>query len=346
MDTERPATTVDLVPPVTDLVPVAYIPPPSLAVLTARAATYAKTAKAANTTKAYAADLRTFETWCGWNVMPYLPTSTDVLACYVAWLADQGKKASTISRAVSAIIGAHRAGGHDLPKGRVLEDTLLGIRRTIGTAPVQKAPVLAADLKKMVESCGPRGFAKPGEYAPGELLAIRDRALLVLGWVGALRRSEIVALTVADVVKVRTGLEVTIRRSKTDQEGVGRVVGLSRSSDTAFCPVALLDAWLTASGIVSGPLFRAVNCHGHYSLKGLSTVSVAKIVKGRAKDVGLEYEKISGHSLRAGFMTEASQQGKSLRSMMNQTGHSSTRTALKYIRQTEVWSENASKGLL
>ena len=176
----------------------------------------------------------------------------------------------------------------------------------------------------------------------------RDRLMLVLGWspAEAFRRSEIVALQVSDVVITRHGLEVTIRKSKTDQRGEGRVVGLCRSTDAHLCSVVLLQAWLEVSGITTGFLLRAINQLGLFSTDGVGADVVARVVKSRAEEAGLDTEKLSGHSLRSGFMTEASQNGKSMRSMMQQSGHRSMKTALEYIQSAEVWIDNASKGLL
>ena len=309
--------------------------PPSAPRLVERAAANAKTAHAKNTVRGYESDLRGFKAWTEANQMPYLPTSQEVVSCYVAALADAGKKSATISRAVCAIVGLHKEVGHDTPTGKILTETLAGVRRTIGTAPRQKDPVLAVDLKKMVEACS------------NDLAGCRDRLLLVLGWCGAFRRSEIVALQVSDVVVVRGGLEVTLRRSKTDQDGEGRVVALPRSSDVALCPESLLAEWLERSGITEGHLFRNVNRYGYCSTKGLHSDSIAKMVKGLARQAGLKNaEDISGHSLRAGLVTEAVLAGRTSLSIRRTTGHASDKMLARYFRSADMWRDNAAKGLL
>lgn len=324
------------------------VPPPSLETLVARAAEYAQVSRSDNTTKAYASDLRQFKTWADEQLLPVLPVTQEIVACYVAHLADSGKKASTIARALSAIYVSHKDAGYPIPKGPRLDETLEGVRRKIGTAPKQKAPLSANNIRKMVDGCD-MGRANPrdaeGSLLSGELLAARDRLLLVLGWTGAFRRSELVGLQVADVTKVSKGLEVTLRRSKTDQHGEGRKVAVPRASDSKYCAVALLEAWLDMSGISEGPLFRNIQ-QGCYSRAALDQRAVALIVKRRAKRVGLNADEFSGHSLRSGLVTAAANEGRSLVSIMRTTGHRSERTCLKYVRGAELWTDCAAKGLL
>ena len=340
MDSEPPTYIEPSTPSIThrNAVPVdaiVRVPPPDLAALVARASTYAKTSRAPNTVLAYAADLRTFKTWADERLLPDLPTSEEVVVCYVAWMADAGRKVSTIQRALSAIFGVHKALGHAVPKGPRLEETLEGIRRQVGVAPTQKAPVLADDLRKMID-----------KITGDSLIDARDRLMLVLGWTGAFRRSEIVALHVGDVVKVRGGLEVSLRRSKTDQTGAGRTVAIPRASDETYDATALLAAWLSASGLTEGPLFRAVNRHGYFSTDGLVPRAVARVVKARAEAAGLNPDIFSGHSLRAGLVTEAAESGKTDISIRRITGHSSSATLQRYIRSSDIWRDCASKGLL
>jgi integrase len=288
--------------------------------LVARAAFYTGAAKAANTQRGYAGDVRKFNAWAAKNGMPSMPTSAEVLACYVAALADEGRKVSTIERAVTGVTAAHRAAGLDLPRGRALEETMVGIRRTLGTAKEGKTAIVAEDLRRMVDSCG------------RDLRGLLDRAVLLVGWVGAFRRSEIAAIKVEDVTVTRHGLEVVLRRSKTDQVGANRTVGLPNSSDADMCPAKALLAWLSASRIGSGLAFP------------ISDEDVNEIVKEAAKRVGLS--GVSAHSLRAGFMTEAAEKGRSMKSMMQQSGHTSEKIAMGYIRHAGVWADNAARGLL
>jgi integrase len=272
--------------------------------------------------------------WCEENGAGPLPASEAVLCCYLAAMADSGYRVSTIDRAVAAIVSAHHVAGYDLPRGRAFDAVMSGIRRKIGVAQTQKTPVMADELRAMVESCG------------CDLTGLRDRAVLLIGWVGAFRRSEIVKLQVGDVVRVRGGLEITLRRSKTDQEGAGRIVGLPFSSDEDICPVRAFDAWMDASGIKLGYIFRSISQWGALSEYGMNACSVADIIKRSAQRIGLDPSRVSGHSLRAGMVTSAAEAGRSLKSIMNQTGHRSERVAMRYIRHADVWSDNAAKGLL
>jgi site-specific recombinase XerD len=309
--------------------------------LVERAAAYAKVSYAKNTSKAYESDLRVFKEWCEKQNVPFLPTSQEVLACYVAHLADIGRKVSTISRAVSTINTAHRDADLPLPKGTVLENTMSGIRRTFGTKTKQKAPVLPDDLRAMVAVCS------------DDLVGHRNRLLLVMGFCGAFRRSELVAMRVEDVVRVRQGLEVTLRKSKTDQEGRGRTVALPRSSDSSMCPEALFLKWLEVSGVTSGYLFRDTRYYcptkevQTFSEEPMKGDSVAKIVKGLARKAGLENaEDISGHSLRAGLVTAAAEAGRTSISIRRTTGHKSDKMVDLYVRSSDMWKDNAAKGLL
>jgi len=181
---------------------------------------------------------------------------------------------------------------------------------------------------------------------PTGLLGRRDAALLLVGWAGAFRRSELVGLAVSDLVFGPQGLVVTLRRSKTDQEGAGRVVAIPHSVDPAACPVRVLRSWLDAASIISGPVFRAVSRHGAIRAAGLTGRAVASVVKRTAAAAGLDAAKYSGHSLRAGFATAAAVAGKTERSIMRQTGHVSVAMLHRYIRDAELWVSNPAAGLL
>jgi integrase len=208
-----------------------------------------------------------------------------------------------------------------------------GIRRSLGVAPSQKEPISPSEFRAMVKS------------RPETLHGLRDRALLLLGFSGAFRRSELVSLDVDDVVWGEDGLTVNLRRSKTDQEGEGRKVGIPFGSTPESCPVRSLRGWLKAAGITEGPLFRPVK-GPKVGAKRLSDKAVARLVKRAAKAAGLEPSRLSGHSLRSGLATAAAKAGKSERSIMAQTGHRSAQMVRRYIRDGELFSENAAAGLL
>jgi integrase len=204
-----------------------------------------------------------------------------------------------------------------------------GIRRTFGTAQVAKEPVLVADLKRMV--C----------RLPEGLLGVRDRALLLIGFCGGFRRSELVALDVADCAFTREGLVLAIRRSKTDQEGEGRKIGIPYASHVETCPIRSLQDWLEKSSIAEGPLFRPINRHGKMASTRLSGAAVGEIVKRYVTALGLDATKFGGHSLRSGLATSAAAGGASERSIMAQTGHKSEKMVRRYIRSGSLFKENA-----
>jgi integrase len=276
--------------------------------------------------------------FCNWTEarkLSSLPATPLVVAAYLADLADEGYKVSTIDRALAAIAQAHKMAHHPSPRGtpEVLS-TLRGIHHRLGTAQTRKAPLLSADLKKVLRAM-PEGLA-----------SARTRALLLVGWAGAFRRSELVALNVEDVEFVEQGLEITIRRSKTDQSGAGRKIGITRSDradvDTAIC----LRRWLEVAKITSGPLFREVDRWGHVSDQALTDRSVARLIKSACVRVGIDPTPYSGHSLRSGFVTSAAQAGHNERAIMAQTGHISVTMLRRYIRDADLFKENAGSGLL
>jgi len=241
-------------------------------------------------------------------------------------------KASTLQRRLSAISQAHQVAGLETPtRNAMVMLVWAGIRRTHGSAQEGKAPALVEDLRTMVAAMAPRRRGQPWQ-----LLELRDRALLLLGFAGAFRRSELVALDVEDLAFSRAGLAVHLRRSKTDQEGEGRRIGIPRGQQPETCPVAALQAYLKAADIETGAVFRGTN-HGRIQQSRLSDQSVALVVKRRAEAVGLDPEQLAGHSLRAGLATSAAAAGASERSIMAQTGHRSVTMVRRYIREGELF---------
>ena len=215
-----------------------------------------------------------------------------------------------------------------------MRSVVQGIRRTLGVAPSQKAPLLADQLKSVLKEL------------PTGLIGLRDRALLLIGFGGAFRRSELVGLDVGDVVFGERGLEVLIRRSKTDQEGAGRKIGIPSARKTEHCPVVALKGWLDAGAISSGPIFREINRHARVGGGRLSDRGVALIVKRSVERAGLEPKDFAGHSLRAGLVTSAAIEGKSMTAIMKQTGHRSVAMVTRYVRDATLFNDNAAEGLL
>ncbi len=206
-----------------------------------------------------------------------------------------------------------------------------GIRRTLGTAKIKKVPATAERLLAMAANTG------------ANLKGLRDRALLLIGFAGALRRSELVALNIEDIEEAPDGMKITIRHSKTDQEGAGQTIAIPFGK--IACPVAALKEWITAAGISSGALFRSVNRHGKVGER-LTDQSVSDIVKEHAERLRLDPTQFAGHSLRAGFLTSAAARGASIFKMMDVSRHRSVDTLRGYVRDAELFKDHAGAGLL
>ena len=314
------------------LAPVHHAPVAELEDLADRARSFAGDAKAASTRRAYAADLRDFEGWCsGHGVRPY-PLDPAAAALYLTSLSGTKALATIVRRRTAVALEHQRRGLDPRPFGHPqVVDVWKGIRRLLGVAPQRaKAALLTDDLRRMLAPLG------------GATIDLRDRALLLVGFAGAFRRSEIVGLDVADLRFVAEGLEVTLRRSKTDQEGAGRLVGLPYGSRLETCPVRAVRAWLDAAALVAGPLFRPVSRHGVVATERLSPAAVAIVVKRRARAVDLDPSQLAGHSLRAGFATSAALKGVTETAIAAQTGHRSMTILRRYIRPATVWQGNAA----
>ena len=299
----------------------------------AKTADYMAHAKSENTLTAYRKDWQDFLLFCQASGLKSLPASTDAVVAYLTVQADT-HKVSTLERRIASISQAHQAVGYPTPTSSMEVRILMqGIRRTNGTAQHGKTAAVTADIKMMLATL------------PNSLLGIRDRALLLVGFAGAFRRSELVALDVEDLEFKREGLVINVRKSKTDQEGNGRKVGIPYGSCCDTCPVRSLQRWLEQSGITSGPVFRSVNRHGNLQTGRLSDKSVALVVKRCAETAGLDSTKYSGHSLRAGLATSAAAAGASERAIMNQTGHRSLAMVRRYIREGNLFNDNAAASL-
>jgi site-specific recombinase XerD len=296
----------------------------------AKAREYLHQSKARNTRRAYRADWADFVAWCARYRRDPLPAVPDTVAYY---LADRSErlKVSTLQRRLATIAEAHRAAGHESPNGHArVRLVWQGIRREKGIAQDHKRPALTKLIRLMVS------------HLPDTLLGIRDRALLLLGFAGAMRRSELVGLDVNDLAQADEGLVVNIRRSKTDQVRQGRKIGIPLGGSPETCPVRAVHAWLRASGIEEGPIFRPVNRHGQLLGTRLSDRAVAEVVKRSLKVAGRCSRGYSGHSLRAGLVTQAAMAGVSERSIQEQSGHRSLVVLRRYIRDGSLFRENAA----
>ena len=291
---------------------------------------YIRASKAENTLRGYQSDWRHFCAWSEAHNLGPLPAAAEAVASYIAECAGR-LKVGSIQRRLNAIAEAHKAVGLESPThSPIVSNTMKGIRRTKGTAAVQKSPALTDDIRAMVE------------VADAGIIGARDRALILLGFAGAFRRSELVNLDVEDCAFGKDGLTVTLRRSKTDQQGAGRKIGIPYGANPETCPVRTVQAWLELAGIATGPLFRAISRHGKVQPGRLSGIDVARVVKKLADRAGLDAAKYAGHSLRAGHATSAAIAGASERSIMNQTGHKSTAMVRRYIRDGNLFRENSA----
>jgi integrase len=292
---------------------------------------YVERAKAPATWKAYKGAWSHFTGWCEQHGHTPLPASPLVVILYLEALGLEGRKVSTMNRQVAAIAQVHRA--HNLPSPTDAAEFRVpwaGIRRTFG-APAKKAlPATTDKIRAMIATLN-----------TDEPLGCRDAALILVGFAGAFRRSELVALDVADVTRVDDGLKALIRRSKTDQESQGRTVGIPYGSHRRTCPVRSYQAWLEMAWIRSGPVFRPVDRHGHISDTRLSDRAVDLIIRRAAERAGLG-DGYSGHSLRAGLATAAAAAGVPTPEIKRQTGHKSLEVLHGCIREGSLFRNNAA----
>ncbi len=294
---------------------------------------YAREARAKATIRVYQVHWRRFEGWCRENHLRCLPAKPATAAAYAAFLAGDHKPGS-IQAALSAISQAHKMAGHDSPTlSPEVRVTMAGIRRKRGVRQQGKKPLMVDELRRLIDAL------------PESLKGVRDRALLLVAFAGAFRRSELVGLDVTDLEFTEDGLVVMLRRSKTDQEGEGRKVGIPFGSNPSTCPVRSLKKWLEVAGITDGPVFRPVNRHGQVQASRLTSQSVALVVKAYAEASGLEAADFAGHSLRAGFATVAARNGAGEQAIMNQTGHKSLTMVRRYIREGSLFRDNAAARL-
>lgn len=294
---------------------------------------YAERAQAPATARAYASDVAVFSAWCAARALSSCPAAPATLAIFLADEARRGVKPSTLSRRLAAIRYAHVAAQLEPPtNAEEVRHVLRGIRRTVGTRPARKAPATAERVLVMVSHC------------PKTLTGLRDRAILLLGFGGAFRRSELAALDVSDLDETPDGLRVTVRRSKTDQEGAGAVVAVTRGSHA--CPVMAVRAWLTAARITEGPVFRPVSKDSQPRAAHLTPYSVGQVVKVYAARAGYDAAAFGGHSLRSGFLTSAAERGKPIDRMMAVSRHKRVDTVLGYVRRADDFKDHAGAGLL
>ena len=295
--------------------------------LVERARTLMRAAKSASTRKGYARDFRDFTEFCDARRFPSLPSTPEVVALYVAHASGHLRPA-TIARRLSAISAAHLAAGYaDSPastKHFIVGETWKGARRLLGVAQHAKAPLVAAHVRSLVRSC------------PTGLLGLRDRALILTGFAGGFRRSELAAIDLASLSFDDCGVLIHLRRSKTDQEGEGRTVALPFGAHEDTCPVMALKNWLSAALITYGAVFRGIDRHGNVSSRAINSDSIARVLKRAAARAGLETAEVAGHSLRSGLVTQGCIDGISPVAIMEVTGHRTMAMLKRYCRSAQV----------
>jgi integrase len=327
------------------------------ATLLRRTSDYISAARAPNTVRAYLADWQHFTAWCARHHAPSLPADPRLVALYLTSLAEGThdittgvwselpRRVTTLDRRLSAIRHHHRAAGYELDTNdATLRDTWRGIRRTLGNAPRGKAPTVTEFLRAMLDTL------------PMSASGVRDRALLLTGFAGAFRRSELVAIDHEHCARHRDGIIISVPFSKTDQEGRSEEVGLPYGTHPETCPVRALSDWMSFARIESGPLFRPITRHGHIAPTRLTDRAVALIIKravSAARDAArergntalaesLDPARYAGHSLRAGFITSAAAAGVSEGDIMRQSRHKRGDSLRKYIRHATVFRQNAA----
>jgi len=284
--------------------------------------------RAPRTLLGYASDWRAFTAWCGQANLTALPASVETVSNYLLDLLRRGRKVTTATRHASGIAHQHRTHGHPSPCGLDVRQLLLGAQRLRGEQPHQKAAISLADLREM---CGALGSGPR---------AVRNRAILLVGFATALRRSNLVALDLADVAIGDHGLVVGVRREKQDQLGRGRQIGVPPGRSRKTCPIRALRAWLEVRGNQPGPLFCGCGS-GRPSGKRLHGNRIAKIVHEAARAIGLDPKLYGGHSLRAGFITAAGEAGAGELLIAAHTGHRCMSVLRQYFRHTDLFRSNA-----
>lgn len=294
---------------------------------------YAEVGMAENTRRAYRSDWADFTSWCASVGAPSLPADAATLALYLTARAPT-LAASTLARRLAAIRTAHREADHPAPASGDLRRIWSGIRRAHGRPPHKKRALVTDDLRRVVAKI------------PITMIGARDRAILLVGFAAALRRSELAAVSLdidapVRCVFVRQGLEIHIDRSKADQEGAGAIVGIPFGR-TKLCPIAALRSWLESSGIRSGPVFRAVDRHGRLSKSALAPAAIAAVVKRCAARSGMAPDLFAGHSLRSGLITSAVGNGVATDVVMRQSRHARYDTMRGYIEEGDRFQRNAA----
>jgi site-specific recombinase XerD len=293
-----------------------------------------KSSKAINTIRAYKSDYKDFGLFCAQNGFRSLPADPKTVSLYLTHLSTKDVKISTLKRRLVSIGVIHKLKGHYLDtKHPSIIENILGIKRRKGSVQKGKKPILINNLKQIINVID--------SYNNEEIKKFRDRSIILIGFSGGFRRNEIVSLDYEDLDFVTEGLKINLRRSKTDQFGEGAVKGLPYFDNSQYCPVLSLQKWIEVSNIKSGPLFRRFSKGSKLTENRLTDQTVALLIKEYLKLAGIDSQNYSGHSLRSGFATSAAESGAEERSIMAMTGHKSTEMVRRYIKEANLFKNNA-----
>ena len=290
--------------------------------------------KAPNTIRAYQSDFSDFQLFCARNGFRSIPSEPKVVSLYLTYLSTNEAKISTLKRRLVSIGVIHKLKGHYLDtKHPSIIENITGIKRRKGSIQKSKKPILISSLKKIINVIDEKNM--------NEIKKFRDRSIILIGFSGGFRRNEIVSLDYDDLDFVPEGLKINLRRSKTDQFGEGFTKALPYFDKSQYCPVVSLKNWIEISKISSGPLFRRFIKGSKLSENRLTDQTVALLIKEYLNLAGIDSKNYSGHSLRSGFATSAAESGVEERSIMAMTGHKSTEMVRRYIKETNLFKNNA-----
>ena len=293
-----------------------------------------QSSKANNTIRAYKSDFHDFELFCIQNGFESLPSEPKIISLYLTSLSSKDIKMSTLKRRLVSIGVIHKLKGHYLDtKHPLIIENIMGIKRRKGSAQNGKKPLLINNLKALIKAIN-RSNSKP-------IIKFRDRTIVLIGFSGGFRRNEIVSLNYDDMEFVNEGMKINLRRSKTDQYGEGFLKGVPYFDNPVYCPVISMQNWIKISEINSGPLFRRFSKGAKLTEMRLTDQTVALIIKKYLQLAGIDSKNYSGHSLRSGFATSAAEAGAEERSIMAMTGHKSTEMVRRYIKEANVFKNNA-----
>jgi len=293
-----------------------------------------KNSKAINTVRAYKSDFNDFELFCVKNGFKSLPSDPKIVSLYLTHLSTQDFKISTLKRRLVSIGVIHKLKGHYLDtKHPSIIENIMGIKRRKGSVQISKKPILVNSLKQIINVID--------DQNKEEIKKLRDRSIILIGFSGGFRRNEIVSLDYDDLDFVPEGLKINLRRSKTDQFGEGFTKALPYFDNSQYCPVVSLKKWIQISNITSGAVFRRFTKGSRLSENRLTDQTVALLIKEYLKLTGLDSKNYSGHSLRSGFATSAAESGAEERSIMAMTGHKSTEMVRRYIKEANLFKNNA-----